>query len=179
MSKVGSFVQKQTPEGKKFYAELEKLCSMEIQVGFQSGGIMQNGKISDNKSKKRVNKKVIVDSEETLSSIAAVNEYGDGHKIPSRPFMRQSFQGSNKDKIFSFAMAQGKQLKDGKTDAQKILQQMGLKLIDIIQNEIREGGFQENAPYTKKMKNSEQPLIDTGQMRQSVSYVITKKGGGA
>ena len=40
-----------------------------------------------------------------------------------------------------------------------------------------QGGFAPNAESTIKKKGSDQPLIDTGYMRQSVNYVVKRRGG--
>ena len=45
-----------------------------------------------------------------------------------------------------------------------------------MQQEIVDGGFVANKPSTIKKKKSEQPLIDTGHMRQSVDFVIKERG---
>ena len=47
----------------------------------------------------------------------------------------------------------------------------------LIQERIVEGSFTTNAEATIRKKKSATPLIDTGRMRQSVNFVIRKKGG--
>ena len=56
------------------------------------------------------------------------------------------------------------------------LNRIGVVAKGIIQEEIRDGSFAPNAPSTIRQKGSAQPLIDTGQMRQSVNYAIKHKG---
>ena len=58
-----------TPEGKKFYAEIEKLKRLQVRVGYKAGDKEQDG----------------VD----LCDIAMWNELGTV-RSPARPFMRQS-----------------------------------------------------------------------------------------
>ena len=37
-------------------------------------------------------------------------------------------------------------------------------------------GWEPNSPYTVRMKGSNAPLIDTGEMRQSITYVVEEGG---
>lgn len=48
----------------------------------------------------------------------------------------------------------------------------------LVQEKIESGSYEPNAPSTIRKKKSDKPLIDTGRMRQSVKYVIRKKGSG-
>ena len=97
-----------TPEGEKFFRQIDELQDKEVFVGFQAG------KVTDDRG---------VD----MAQIAMWNELGTS-TAPSRPFLRKSVD--------------------------------------------------ENAPSTIRKKKSDKPLIDTGKMRQSVKYVIRKKGSG-
>ena len=98
-----------------------------------------------------------------ICDIAAWNELGTEH-IPSRPFLRKSVD-ENEGKINQFLQAEVRSLASGKT-AEALL------------NEI--GNFQKslvpNAESTIRRKGSSKPLIDTGRMRQSVNYVVKRKG---
>ena len=89
----------------------------------------------------------------SIAEVAAHNEFGSSD-TPERPFMRQSF-GS----------------------AEQALQQLGTLAKGLVQDEIVNGGFAPNAESTIQKKGSEQPLIDTGTMRQSVNFVIKRRGG--
>ena len=135
-----------TPEGRRFYAELEKLRSKRVFVGFQAG------KVTDDRG---------VD----MAQIAMFNELGTS-EIPSRPFLRQTME-KNQDDIQDIA--------EGGT-AEDALKQLGVYGKGLVQAQIREGTFKPNAPSTIRKKKSDKPLIDTGKMRQSVNYVIKQKG---
>jgi len=149
---------KLTPEGKKFYAEIEKLKDNEVFIGFQAGKKMHTGE--DGRS---------VD----IAEIAAFNEFGTSTS-PSRPFLRQTVD-DNKEKINEACTRAAKQLANN-GNAEQGLKVLGAYGVKLVQEKIRHGNFKPNAPSTIKMKGSAQPLIDTGQMRQSVHYVIRKKG---
>lgn len=59
---------------------------------------------------------------------------------------------------------------------EEALKDLGVFCKGLVQQEIVDGGFVANKPSTIKKKKSEQPLIDTGHMRQSVDFVIKERG---
>lgn len=138
-----------TPEGKRYFQELEKLKNIEVVVGFQDGEEYEDGT--------------------SLVNVAAYNELGTS-KSPSRPFMRQSFE-NHEDKLQKACDHVNERINRGEP-AQQALQELGVFLKGLVQEEIVEGEFVPNAPSTIKRKGSEKPLIDTGTMRQSVNFVI-------
>lgn len=143
-----------TPEGQRLMKELKELADLEVRIGFQ------RGKASDNGT--------------DLTDIAMWNELGTEH-IPSRPFMRDSVD-KHKAEIVEFMKAQGKTLVAG-ASARSVLEKIGVFQKDLIQTEIEQGSFVANAPATIRRKGSDKPLIDTGQMKNSVNFWIGKKGG--
>lgn len=142
-----------TAEGKRYFAQLQQLAQLEIQVGFQSG---ENP----------------YDDGADLAEVAAFNEYGDSN-TPARPFMRQSFE-NHEDELHAACNDVNAKLANG-VSARAALEPLGVFCKGLVQNEIKEGGFAPNSPATIKRKGSDQPLIDTGHMRQSVNYVIKKR----
>ena len=145
-----------TPEGKKFMKMLEELAELEVRIGFQHG-------------------KATEDDGTDVCDIAAWNELGTVN-MPSRPFMRKSVD-ENEDKINDFVQSVKKELISG-TPANQVLKKIGIFQKDLMQEKITEGSFAPNAPSTIPKKGSSKPLIDTGRMRQSVNYVIQKRGSG-
>lgn len=143
-----------TPEGKKFMKELKELASLEVRIGFQHG---------------KANEKNGAD----ICDIAAWNELGTEHD-PSRPFIRDSVD-KHLPAINHMFMSQKNALLSGAT-AQDILNTVGLFQKDLMQTEIEQGDFVANAPETIRRKGSDKPLIDTGQMKNSINYQIVKKG---
>ena len=138
-----------TPEGKRYFKELEKLMKLEVQVGFQAG------------------EKTYEDGTD-LVDVAAYNEYGSSD-TPARPFMKQSFE-NHEDELQKACDRVNQTLNKGGT-AEAGLKELGVFVKGLVQDEIVDGGFEPNAPSTIKQKGSAQPLIDTGTMRQSVNYV--------
>lgn len=145
-----------TPEGQRFYAELAQLDKLEVRIGFQAGEASSEDGVD-------------------ICDIAAWNEMGTEH-TPARPFMRQTVD-NNEDKIMSFCANQAKSIGSGGS-AQDVYKKIGVFGKGLVQQTIDSGNFAPNAPSTIRKKGSAKPLIDTGQMRQSVNYVIKAKGSG-
>ena len=145
-----------TPEGRQFFAEMEKLRSKRVFIGFQAG-------------------KVIDDRGVDMAQIAMFNELGTSI-APARPFLRQTVD-ENLDDIKAFGGEKIQDIAEGGT-AEGVLKQLGVYGKGLVQEQIKNGTFKPNAPSTVRRKKSDKPLIDTGKMRQSVNFVIKKKGEG-
>jgi len=152
-----SVTDKWTPEGEKLMRELKELAGLEVFVGFQRGEKHD-------------------EAEADVVDIAAFNELGTSNGIPSRPFVRQTAD-NHASEIDQAKQAVVQHVANGGT-AQQAADNLGVFISDLMVNEIKEGGFAANHPKTIKRKGSDVPLIDTGQMRQSVYHVVRKKGSG-
>lgn len=147
---------KMTPEGILFQRMLKELADKEVRIGFQHG-------------------KATEEDGTDVCDVAAWNELGTVN-MPSRPFLRKSVD-ENEGKINSFLQSKKKDLVRG-VSAEQVLKEIGIFQKDLIQEKITEGSFAPNAESTVRQKGSSKPLIDSGRMRQSVNYVIQKKGSG-
>jgi hypothetical protein len=147
-----------TPEGKRFFKELEALAKLQVRVGYA------HGEDSDE------------DSGADLADVAMWNELGTA-RTPPRPFLRQSVD-ANAARITAMCKAQVKRIASGESSAKDALQALGNMQVGLIQDTIRNGGFAPNAPSTIKRKKSSRPLINTGNLRQSVKFTIVPKEGG-
>lgn len=107
-----------------------------------------------------------------------IKEHGSpALSIPPRPVLEPSIK-ANKDAIGKFLKAAGKAALKGDTlglDAN--LNRAGMRA----QNAAR-GWFEDprnnwppNSPKTIKAKGSDKPLIDTGEMRKAITYVVRDK----
>lgn len=150
-----------TKDGARFRAEMNKLKKLQVRVGFQRG---------KNKAKDHDGN----DSEVDLCDVAMFNELGTSAS-PSRPFLRKSVD-ENADKINRFMKTQLQRIKNGDADAEDVMKAIGTFQKGLVQKKIRDGEFEPNAPSTISKKGSSKPLIDTGHMRQSVNFVVCKKG---
>ena len=88
--------------------------------------------------------------------------------------MRQSFE-NHEPELKAACEQVNKTLAEGGT-TEKALKDLGVFCKGLVQQEIVDGGFVANKPSTIKKKKSEQPLIDTSHMRQSVDFVIKERG---
>lgn len=98
--------------------------------------------------------------------------------IPERSFLRSSFD----EKAKQWERATWDQLGvlvDGKTTADGALSVIGNVMQGDIQKKVVDGPFVPNAPATIRQKGSSKPLIDTGRMRQSIRYVVRRRGSGS
>lgn len=140
--------------------ELKELAELEVRVGFQRNGSTEE------------------DGTEIID-IAMWNEFGTegkygGEHIPSRPFMRNSMD-KHVPAIEHALMAVGKDFLKG-APARTTLETIGVFQKDVMQTEIEQGSFVKNSDPTIRRKGSDKPLIDTGQMKNSVNFWIGKKG---
>ena len=109
-----------------------------------------------------------------LVDIAIWNELGTD-KIPARPFLGQTVdQHGGEIQQISAEMVQ--KICKGQLDAQSAFKKIGVVTVGYVQDQITNGEFEPNAPMTVQRKGSDHPLIDTGQLRRGISYVICKKG---
>lgn len=143
-----------TADGRRFKRMLEELAGKQVRIGFQRGETTEEDGTD-------------------ICDVAAWNELGTSN-MPSRPFLRKSVD-ENEAKINNFVQSQKQRLVRGES-AEQILKEIGIFQKDLIQEKITEGSFEPNAPSTISKKGSNKPLIDTGRMRQSVNFVIKKKG---
>ena len=147
---------RRTPEGRRFYAQLQELARMEVRVGYQAGEATDDDGVD-------------------MCDIAAWNELGTEHS-PARPFLRQTVE-NNENKINTFCSKEAKKMLEGGT-AEQCLDKIGVFMKGLVQKTIRDGDFEPNAASTIRKKGSDNPLIDTGRMRQSVNYHVKERGGG-
>lgn len=148
-----------TPEGERVFRELDKLGKMVVRIGFQHGASREENGAD-------------------VCDVAAFNELGT-ETIPSRPFLRDSVD-DNEDEIVKFLQSKVVDIIHGKT-AEQVLKEIGVFQKDMVQTTIEDGHFEPNSEATirrktVKGKKGDHPLIDTGTMKNSVNFVIKKKG---
>ena len=149
-----------TPEGERFFRELQKLSTKQVRVGLKRGkkGKRHNG----------------MPSKADLVEIALYNELGTS-TIPARPFFAQTVQ-VHEEEIREAAVSEAAKVLRGNEKAQQAFREIGPDVQKKVQKRIDEGQFVPNAPSTIKRKGHDHPLIDTGTMRDSISYTICEKG---
>ena len=109
----------------------------------------------------------------TIKEYAVFNEYGTSRGIPPRPFFRQSVMTENSIKIIkSFMEEQVKQVVLGNITGQAYLENIGTFVVKRIKSTIKNGNFIANKESTLKNKKGNSPLVDTGSLINSITYMI-------
>jgi len=113
------------------------------------------------------------DSDLTVAQIGFWNEFGTV-TIPERSFIRSTINGQSKD-IKAVSQAQLKKVINGQTTSEKALGVLGAFTAGLIQAKFTDNDWAPNTTKTQNRKGSTTPLIDTGQLRQSISYEVKVK----
>ena len=92
--------------------------------------------------------------------------------IPERSTLRATMN-ENREK---YAKIQSEQIKkavmSGRMTAEQAYEGLGLIIQGDIQAKMQSGQFKPNHPYTVEKKGSSKPLIDTGNLVGSITYVV-------
>lgn len=123
------------------------------------------------------------DGEMSIASLAFLQEYGRPQTavyngIPSRPFFRISAMNvsagrSDVRRQMKFAL---QDILSGTQTTPESLRQVGNVYEDELKAVITYFSDPPNAPRTIAMKNKDDPLVNTGHMRDSVQTKVTKRG---
>lgn len=104
--------------------------------------------------------------------VAAVNNYGSASRgIPARPFMSESAEPAVKATA-PVAATMVRIINRGKATPEDALREMGPFAVGAFQTTITDHAWVPNAPYTVQQKGSAKPLIDTGLLRSSLTFVV-------
>lgn len=158
---ISRVVHKKNFSLKDYIKKLQTLAGSEVAVGFPANKGLDTPYYPTGAS---------------VIQVAVWNNYGT-RKIPARPFFdiaAVKIQRRFKARV----QADVKLCLAGKLPLQTMLNRWGVDSKGIIQQQITETTSPPNSPATIAAKRSQHPLIDTGHMRQSVTYVTRKRGGG-
>lgn len=109
----------------------------------------------------------------TVLDVAIWNEFGTG-QIPERSFIRAWFdENATKAREFTRRLLESVVL--GKRNLPDVPELLGQTFVAQIQKRMSAGVPPANAPSTIDRKGSSKPLIDTGQLRSSVTYRVRKR----
>lgn len=122
------------------------------------------------------------DSEETsYVMIGRVHEFGvtiqrgEGRIIiPERSFIRSTFE-ENSDKWVAFLKQQAQLVARLSLPPKVAWERLGALIVADIQEKITDISSPPNAPSTIKKKGSSSPLIDSGSLRQRITYRVVSK----
>ena len=103
-----------------------------------------------------------------IVDIAIFNHYGT-ETIPERPFLSNAISANNA-RYRRIMRDQAAGVMSGANAIGDVMTKLGLLAQGHVQQEIVDLRDPPNAPSTIKQKKSSNPLIDTGEMRQSVTF---------
>ena len=110
-----------------------------------------------------------------LALQAYIKEHGSpAYRVPPRPFLEPGIE-KHLDLVESGMKAALLDVLDG-GDGRAQRERLGATMAAKVQAYFQEdNGWPPNAPSTIKKKGSAQPLVDTGALRQSITYIIRPK----
>lgn len=109
-----------------------------------------------------------------VAFVATVNNFGSkSRNIPKRPFMSLSKKPAL-EKVLPIQNRLLPKFNEGKITAAQILETCGPFAVSEFQKTITDLKTPPNSDETIARKKSSNPLIDTGLMRQTVTYVVRK-----
>lgn len=95
--------------------------------------------------------------------------------IPPRPTIEPTIDKNNSKIAQKYSEAIKKILLFRKNEGRQDLEKLGLWLVNKVRAMFGSDELTPLRPATIKAKGSDRPLIDTGQLRKSVTYVIRRK----
>lgn len=108
--------------------------------------------------------------------IASVNEFGSEKAgVPERSFLRSTMDEQRDNFTKQITKLLG-QVVDGRTTVRQALDRLGLTAVARVQRKIVQLDDPPNAEATIKKKKSSNPLVDTGQLRQSIVHRVRIDG---
>lgn len=114
----------------------------------------------------------------TNAAIGVIQEFGsEKNNIPPRSFLRMPIERKSKE-IMRQASKGSTKAKIAAGDIDGALENIGVIAEGIVQDAFSSSGFgqwPENAPSTVAAKGSSKPLIDTGQLRRSITSDVVKR----
>jgi len=137
-----------------------------VKIGILSSTGSMSKKSSNRKSKSAL----------TVLDVGVYNEFGT-KDIPQRPFIRTTYD-EKKESWFSTIRSLSAVMISGKITAKKILGIVGLQAVADTKKTIKSThpSWPPNKPSTIKRKKSSKPLIDTGQLINSIQHQVDMMG---
>jgi len=111
---------------------------------------------------------------ETVVEVASRHEFGLG--VPRRSFIRDWFD-QNEQKAREWLEDIGRAVLEGRATPRQAGEMFGLIAVGSIQERISAGIPPANAERTIREKGSSTPLVDTGQLRSSITHKVEVRRG--
>ncbi len=111
----------------------------------------------------------------TVFQIGMIHEFGVPEKnIPRRSFIRVPIENNIKE-ITKLIENNHKLVSENTMSAKTALDRIGIKAQNTIKESFRNNDWKPLKRATVKRKGSSRPLIDTGQLIGSISYIVEKE----
>ncbi len=108
----------------------------------------------------------------TLLEIAVIHEFGaPAANIPQRSFIRATID-ENLPRIHAAQVALAKQIILAEITPAQAMARLGAMVAGMMKARIARGIEPPNSPKTIEAKGSSKPLVDTGQLRSSITFVV-------
>ena len=112
------------------------------------------------------------DKSVSMATIAAVHEFGSPEQgIPERSFLRGGIRRAA-PKLNAVNIDSLRKVLLGKMTIEQAIEKLGVVAAGEVKREFVVGTFAPNKPATIARKGSSRPLIDTGNLRQAVTYIV-------
>lgn len=144
---------------KKFLEDLLQQNTPKISVGILAAQGAEEHKNAESESGEKL----------TVLDVAIKNEFGLG--VPARSFIGAWFD-LNSETVVKEANILFKLVLEGKYTKWQAFEIIGQRAVGGIQKRIADGIAPANSPLTIALKGSSKPLIDTGQLRSSITYLV-------
>lgn len=146
--------------------DMLKKCNVQILVGFPSG---RQHVATKHESEESFNNNEPIETAELAEQL----HYGTA-QIPARPFLDEGLQAGNA--ILESNI--GKELEKASTGQNPNWDKIGTMAVGIVQDFVRSDFYKNHTPNsdrTIKIKGSDTPLIDGGDLINSLSYIVEGK----
>lgn len=145
---------------KKIQKQIDLMDGSYVLTGYQEGEVTKQ-QVKGQRTKK---------GGQSMAQIAFENEFGTS-KIPARSFIRSSFD-QNRQKINAYIQSRYDLIVEGQQTTKRGLGQIGQFMSGLIVDKIETLRTPPLSRVTIQLKGSDKPLIDFGQMLQSVRYKV-------
>ena len=175
MAKIKASIRERDFGFKKIMREVRKLAAEKrphVKIG------VMGPKASEKKQVKTDGAKSSTLSGLTNVEVATFHEFGgEGGRPPERSFLRSTMT-ENASSYVELANKIKDEIFSAKMTSEKGLAIIGMKIVSDVKKNIRAGIKPDLAQSTINAKGSSTPLIDTGQMLNSITYAVDDGTGG-
>lgn len=120
---------------------------------------------------------VFIDPPAVIANPNKVEDPGVSGETPPRPFLKLA-RGEINKRTAPVAKESIKRINIGEMSKKTALSLMGAVSVGAVQSTIRGLKVPPNSPRTVRFKGSDNPLVDTGRLAQSVTYAVREPSGG-